>query len=202
MGPARVQRGDRVVNRLDTSYGHAFICTSSDDLPMLGVNFSRCQTVRSTNTTLAGPITTAGLERLSRRRDGHQSSVIEDIPSSMNSKETHHERIQPIQRNCQCLWLRLLPRRQLQLRLPTSGSASRNANRFTGSLRLRRAMQLRHRLRLQPGLSQRQRQNPSPAHTATRSWLGVSAPNYIARNRCPNARLTLSGLLSPRSVKL
>jgi len=100
-------------------------------------------TARSNGRTVAARAQTACLIGLSARRTSADSAVIEDIPSSIPPKETHHERHQanPLQ-------LRRLCRHRLPLRLPASC-----ASWHTGHLRLRLAVQMGPELHLREVLS-------------------------------------------------
>jgi hypothetical protein len=89
-------------------------------------------------------VQTACLIGLSARRTSADSAAIEDIPSSMQPKETHHERHQ-----AKPLQLHHLSRRRLPLRLP---AASRATHR-TDHLRLRPAVPVRPELHLRQVLS-------------------------------------------------
>jgi hypothetical protein len=105
--------------------------------------------VRSTCATVPASARAARLKRLPRRCRSAESAAIEDIPSSIHPKETHHER-----HEAKPLPLRRLPCPGLLLRLPT-------ARRTKGlRLRLRHAVQVRRCLQLRQGLSRTGSSNP------------------------------------------
>jgi hypothetical protein len=93
-------------------------------------------------------VPTACLIELFARRTSAESTVIEDIPSTMQPKETHHERHQ-----ANLLQLRHLFGHRLPLRLSASCCATRRATHCTGHLRLRLAVQVRPELHLRETLS-------------------------------------------------
>jgi hypothetical protein len=101
-------------------------------------------TTRSTGATVPALAHTTCLIGLFARRTSADSAAIEDIPSSMQPKETHHERHQanPLQ-------LRRLSGHRLPLRLPASCCASSR----TAQLRLWFAVHLLPELHLHEALS-------------------------------------------------
>ncbi len=101
---------------------------------------SRTGTVRSTHATVPASSKTARLKPLSQAGAIAESASIDDIPSSKNAKEIHHERS-----TAKHLPLHQLPRPELYLWLP--------ASRRAASLCLRPTVQMRPCLRLPQGLN-------------------------------------------------
>ena len=130
-----------------------------------------CLTARSTRATIPARVQTAGLKRLRRRRGSADSAGIEDIPSSMQPKETHHER-----HPASSLQLRRLFRARLPLRLP----ARRGTGRFADTLRLRPAVPLRPELLLRQVLNRR-----ASERTLAAGGNLLPAPTRLRRSR-PN----------------
>jgi hypothetical protein len=100
---------------------------------------SRTGTIRSTHATVPASSRTARLKPLSQPGAIAQSASIDDIPSSRNAKETHHERS-----SAKHLPLYQLPWPDLYLWLP--------ASRYATSLCLWPAVQMRPGVRLPQGL--------------------------------------------------
>ncbi len=109
-------------------------------------------TTRSIGETATARVPTVRLKGLSVRPCTAESAAIEDIPSSMQTEGTHHER-QPASR----LHLQHLSRQRLHLRLPASRRTS--LLRLRPAVPVRRAMPVRHavpvrrRRQLRPVLS-------------------------------------------------